>query len=146
MIPNVQRLVASAIRNRRRILLRYDGRERSRVVEPHLLYYGADRTPTLVAYQVRGYHSSRRQGAYWRPFQLGKIDSIYVTEETFIPRQKQGYATVAQMVRGEVVSQVELVPSQYCYFNPTVYGPPTPAYLAATPSQMVRLAAAATRQ
>lgn len=139
MIPNVQRLLTSAIRNRRRVLLRYDGRERSRVVEPHLLYSGSNGM-TLVGYQIRGYHSSRRQGAYWRPFQLGKIDHIYVTDETFTPRQKQGYETVSKVVRGAVVASVEVKPSKYSYFNPAVYGPPRPAYLAATPSLMVRLA------
>lgn len=143
MIPNVKRLVGSAIRNRRRMLIRYDGKERSRVIEPHMLYYSRNGGMNLLAYQIRGYHSSKRKGSYWRPFQLSKIDSIYVTEETFQARQKEGYSAVSKLVRGDNLVSIDTSPDRYCYFNPAMFGPPTPAYLAATPSQMLQLAAKA---
>ncbi len=140
MLPNVQRLIVSAIRNKRCVLIRYDGRSHSRVVEPHLLYQSQDGGLTLLAYQVRGYHSSKRKGSFWRPFQLRKIDSIYVMAELFEPRIQQGYKAVSELIRGSSVARVDVAPSRYNYFNPARYGPPTPAYLAPTPTMMLRLA------
>jgi hypothetical protein len=138
MLPNIKELVGSAIRNKRRLLLRYDGRSHTRVVEPHLLYRAENGTLTMVAYQISGYHSSKRRGTFWRPFQLKKVDSVYVMNDVFEPRIAQGYESVTKLVKGEIMSRLAAEDSPYNYFRPGRYGPPIPAYLSPTPSVVMR--------
>jgi len=140
MLPNVQRLIISAVRNKRRVLIRYDGRSQSRVVEPHLLYRSEAGVVTMVGYQVRGYHSSKRRGSFWRPFQLRKIDGLHVLDEVFDPRLREGYAAVSATIRGTLLTKLETKPNRYTYHSTELQGPPTPAYLAATPTLMIRMA------
>ena len=140
MIPNLYKTIASAIRNKRRIVIRYSGRSLSRVVEPHALFKSEDGDVTLLGYQVRGYHSSKRNDSFWRPFQLRKIDNIHVSQELFEARLSQGYATVARTLKGEILSALECGPDDYRFFDSRIYGPPVPAYLAPTATLMMRLA------
>lgn len=138
MIPNVQHFVAAAIRNKRRLSLLYDGKRKERIVEPHIIYVAEAKILTLLAYQVRGYHSSKRQGSFWRPFQLRKVDAISVTEELFLPREREGYIKVASLIKGETLLRVQHA-DDYMYFNATIYGPPLPVYLATSPSLTLSL-------
>ncbi len=140
MLPNAQRLITSAVRNKRRVLIRYDGRSQSRVVEPHILYRSEAGNLTMVGYQVRGYHSSKRRGSFWRPFQLRKIDSMHVLDEVFEPRLREGYSAVAATIRGALLAKLESKENRYTYLSTELQGPPTPAYLAATPTLMLRMA------
>ena len=133
MLPNAQQLISTAIRNRRRLLIRYGGRTYARVVEPHMLYRARDGVITLIAYQVRGYHSNKRRGTFWRPFRLANIDSIYVTGEMFSPRIRQGYDTVASLINGESIAQVDVRPDEYVFFHRGAYGPPAPTHRATAP-------------
>ena len=128
VIPNVQHIIQAAIRNKRRLVLRYDGRTQFRVIEPHLLYKSGA-VISLLGYQVRGHHSSRRRkDAYWRPFQLRKMDSVLVSDELYEPRLKEGFAKVSTMIRGETLRSITL-DDEISYFNSAVCGPPTPDYL-----------------
>lgn len=140
MIPNLSKMLASAIRNKRRIVIRYGGKSRSRVVEPHALFKSDAGEMGLLGYQVRGYHSPKRNENFWRPFQLKKVDSIYVSQELFEPRLGHGYAAVFRNIRGQVLASVGQQPDEYCFFDARVYGPPVPAYLASTPTLMLRMA------
>jgi predicted DNA-binding transcriptional regulator YafY len=140
MIPNLYKTIASAIRNKRRIVIRYSGRSRSRVVEPHALYKSEDGEVSLLAYQVRGYHSSKRNGSFWRPFQLRKIDAIHVSHELFEPRLSHGYSAVSRSIKGQVMTALECAPDDYRHFDGRISGPPVPAYLAPTPTLMLRMA------
>lgn len=127
MLPNAQQLISTAIRTRRRLLIRYDGYAHARVVEPHMLYRARDGVLTLIAYQVRGYHSNKRRGTFWRPFRLVNIDSVYVTGETFSPRIRQGYKTVSDLINGESIAKVEVTPGDYDFFHRGAYAAPAPA-------------------
>lgn len=127
MIPNVQHMVLAAMRNRRRLVVRYDDRP-SRVIEPHLLYRSKQNVLTLLAYQVRGYHSSKRRGCFWRPFQLGKFDSVVVLKEMFEPRVSEGFHNVCELIQGLILAKVEIVEG-YSFFDPRVQGPRVPTYL-----------------
>jgi hypothetical protein len=146
MIPNLHKTIASAIRNKRRIVVRYNGRSRSRVVEPHVLFKSEDGEVSLLGYQVRGYHSSKRNGSFWRPFSLHKIDNIHVSQELFEPRLGQGYAAVTRSLKGQILAALEYEANDYKFFDPRVAGPPVPAYLAPTPSLMLRMAREASAQ
>lgn len=140
MIPNLYKTIASAIRNKRRIVIRYNGKSRSRVVEPHALFKSEEGEVSLLGYQVRGYHSSKRNGSFWRPFQLKKVDNIHVSQELFEARLSQGYSAVAKTLKGQVLSALEREPDDYKFFDARIYGPPVPAYLAPTPTLMLRMA------
>lgn len=125
MIPNVQHIVSAAVRSRRRLQVHYDRRMAGRILEPHIIYNAEENVLTLLAYQVRGYQSIKRQGPFWRPFQMRKIDHISVIEELFEPRIEAGYFKIAAMVKGEVLLRVQEA-GDYTYFNGDVYGPPLP--------------------
>ena len=92
----------------------------------------------MLAYQVRGYHSSKRRGSFWRPFQLRKIDNITVTDEIFSVRVREGFRNVSKLIRGESLLSARLS-DPYDYFRPEICGPVAPAYLASTPSLMMRI-------
>lgn len=140
MIPHLYKTIASAIRNKRRIVIRYGSRGRSRVVEPHVLLRSEDGDVGLLAYQVRGHHSSRRNGSFWRAFQLKKIEGIHVSPELFAARLGQGYATVAGSLKGEILAALMGEAGEYNFFDDRLQGPPVPAYLAPTPTLMLRMA------
>ncbi len=110
MIDHAPRLIATAIRYRRRLIIRYAGQAHARVIEPHILYRAPDGLMGLVGYLVKGDQddtTDARRGTFWRPFQVQKIERIYVAEDTFTPRERQGFATVKSLLRGEVLAQVE---------------------------------------
>ncbi len=110
MIHNAPRLVAIAIRYRRRLIMRYANQPQARVIEPHILYRAPDGMLGMIAYQLKGNQdetADARRGTFWRPFLLEKIEGIYVAEDTFMPRDRQGYATVKALLRGEVLAQVQ---------------------------------------
>lgn len=140
MIPNLYKTLAAAIRNKRRVVIRYNGRSRSRVVEPHALFKSEEGETSLLGYQVRGYHSGRRNGSFWRPFQLRKIDNIHVSHELFEPRTGHGYAAVSRGIKGQVMTALDGKPDEYRFFDRRIYGPPVPAYLAPTATLMLRMA------
>lgn len=125
MIPNVQLIISAALRNRRRLQVHYDRRVAGRILEPHIIYSSEEGVITLLAFQVRGYSSTKREGPFWRPFQLRKIDHISVTDELFEPRIEAGYFKVAAMVKGRVLLRVQEA-ADYTYLNTDIYGPPSP--------------------
>jgi len=133
VIPNVQHIVAAAIRNKRLLGLFYDGQPHDRFIEPHIIYTSTQEILIVLAYQVRGYHSSKRQDSFWRPFQLRKIDEISVLDELFLPRIGEGYFKVAALIKGQTHLRVNDADA-YMHFSPAIYGPPVPVYIATSPS------------
>jgi hypothetical protein len=129
MLPNLIPTLTAAIRNRRCVTLRYDGRKETRTVEPHLLFR-ATADPkgdvVLVAYQVRGYHSGQREGSFWRPFGLNKIDGLTVTQELFVPRLAYGYEKVLAAIKNEILVRIDPRPTEYTFLGTGIYGPPAP--------------------
>jgi hypothetical protein len=103
----------------------YDRRVAVRILEPHILYASESSVLMLLAFQVKGYHSSSRQGPFWRPFQLRKIDHISVTDELFEPRIEAGYFKVAAVLKGSVVLRVQEA-GEYVFLNTALSGPPSP--------------------
>ena len=125
MIPNVQNILVAAVRCRRRLTLSYDGHMAIRVVEPHIIYTSEENLLMLLAYQIRGYHSSKRHGAFWRPFLARKIEHISIMDDLFEPRVEAGYFKVAAMVKGRILLRVKEA-GDYTYLNTEIYGPPVP--------------------
>lgn len=113
------------MRSRRRLKVHYDGRVAVRLLEPHLIYNSEENVLMLLAFQVQGFHTSKREGPFWRPFQVRKIDHLSVTDELFAPRIEAGYVKVAAMVRGRVLLRVQEA-GEYTYLNRGIHGPPSP--------------------
>lgn len=129
MLPNLSKILETAIRNKRRVLIHYSGVDRNRMVEPHILFRAEDNTSGLIGYQVSGYSSKGRKPPFWRPFQLRKINSIVVLDEIFSPRVEKGFQKVRSLLKGEELMVVDSNPTEYYYFEPRIYGPPVPKQL-----------------
>lgn len=87
-------LLCDAIRDRRIVLITYDGSVRE--VEPHLLGYCAKGNLTLSAWQLSG-----GTGPGWRDFVCAKIINVVATSEVFAgPRPD--YNSSDQTMRGIV--------------------------------------------
>ena len=57
----------------------------------------------------------------------------------FEPRAKEGFHNVCELIQGTLLEKVR-VDEEYSFFEPRVYGPPTPAYLATAPTLTLRIA------
>jgi len=113
VLADTLKFVTSAIQQRRRLAIRYNGQVNLCVIEPHILYRTQDGMLALVAYQKGSYQSSVRRGTFWRPFQLKRIDKIYATDEPFSPRVRQGYETVAALIAGEILAKLDLASDEH---------------------------------
>jgi len=129
VLPNLKKIVTSAILNRRRLLIRYGRKPRTRVVEPYLLFTSDSGASVLLCYQVRGYSSKDRPVPFWRPFQLAKIDHIVPTEEIFTPKNSKDYGAILSLAAGQIQCSIDHTEGDYNYFNPAIYGPPPPGRL-----------------
>jgi len=122
VLADTLKVVTSALQQQRRLAIRYNGHVNLCVIEPHVLYRAQDGMLVLVAYQKGSYLSSVRRGTFWRPFQLRRIENIYVTDELFSPRFRQGYKTVAALIRGEILAGLELTTDGYGTFDQGMRG------------------------
>lgn len=129
MLPNLNKRLETAIRNKRRLLIHYNGMDRSRVIEPHILFRSQDGAPGFVGYQVSGYSSRGREPPFWRPFQFRKIDNLVILEEVFSPRIEKGFRKIRAAIKGEELMVVDITPSEYYHLEPRIYGPPVPEHL-----------------
>jgi len=74
--------IIEAIENQNIIEFYYDGE--LRIVEPHCYGKTTAGNEALRAYQVDGYSSSGKMG--WKMYDLGKVDDIEVSDNTFSTR------------------------------------------------------------
>lgn len=126
MLPNIKQTLCTAIRNRRRVSIRYKNQTVPRILEPHILYDVGGGQLVIECYQVRGYSAGGRTPPFWRPFSLHKINSLNVLDELFSPRIDEGFQNIARLVRGEMICVAAMRASDYFYFNPEIQGPPPP--------------------
>jgi len=123
MIPNAIELIAAAILNKRCVAIHYKDQHQLRIIEPHVLYRTKSNRSVVQSYQIRGHSSGGRVPPFWRPFQVKKISSIQLLDETFTPRVEEGFDKIRKLVAGEVISSVNTGDDEYFYYNPAVYGP-----------------------
>lgn len=107
MLPNILKVLSEAIRDCKRVAIRYHGQREIRVLEPHAMYSN-DRGELVVdAYQVSGYSSAGRPLPYWRPFRLKKISAVSKLEKGFKPRVEAGFSVTKPRYRKGLVAIVE---------------------------------------
>lgn len=107
MIPNILKLLTTAIREKRCVAIRYHDQRHVRVVEPHAIYTHESGELVMDAFQTRGYSSSGRPPPFWRPFRLKKISAISSLKENFETRLKEGYSPDKDKYRNAPVAMVD---------------------------------------
>ncbi len=115
MLPNILKILSEAIRDRRRVAIRYHGQREIRVLEPHAIYTNDRGELVADCYQVKGYSSANRTIPYWRPFRLRKIAAISRLKETFGPRVDAGFGASKPRYRKGLVAIVESSQPSHTY-------------------------------
>jgi predicted DNA-binding transcriptional regulator YafY len=92
MIPNILKLLVTAVKEKRCVAIRYHDQRDIRVIEPHAVYTGEHGEIMVDAFQVRGYSAAGRPPPFWRPFRLKKIASASLMNESFIIRSTEGFS------------------------------------------------------
>jgi len=107
MIPNIMKIMISAIRDKRCVAIRYHDQRHVRVIEPHVIYTHESGELIVDAYQTRGYSASGRPPPYWRPFRLKKINAISILKESFETREQEGFARDKNKYRRGLVAMID---------------------------------------
>lgn len=92
MIPNILKLLVTAVKEKRCVAIRYHDQREIRVVEPHAVYTGEHGEIMVDAFQARGYSAAGRPPPFWRPFRLKKIATASLMNEGFTIRSAEGFS------------------------------------------------------
>ena len=107
MIPNILKVLTTAIREKRCVAIRYHDQRHVRVVEPHAIYTHESGELVLDGFQTRGYSASGRPPPFWRPFRLKKINAISTLKEDFETRAQEGFSHTKDRYRNGLVAIVD---------------------------------------
>jgi len=107
MIPNILKVLTTAIREKRCVAIRYHDQRHVRVVEPHAIYTHESGELVLDGFQTRGYSASGRPPPFWRPFRLKKISAISTLKEDFETRVQEGFSHSKDRYRHGLVAIVD---------------------------------------
>ena len=99
-------VLMAGVKQKRRVAIRYRDQERSRVVEPHVIYTDENREVIADCYQVRGYSAGGRPTPFWRPFRIKKIVEAALLNEPFAPRFREGFSPDKVKYRAGLVAMV----------------------------------------
>ena len=78
----MQGQIVEAIRSMKKMEINYKG-EGNRLVCPHALYVSSTGKTLVDSYQLSGFSNHSEDVPGWRPFDLSKITSLRVLEESF---------------------------------------------------------------
>jgi len=92
MIPNILKLLVTAVKEKRCVAIHYHDQREIRVIEPHAVYTGERGEIMVDAFQVRGYSAAGRPPPFWRPFRLKKIATASLMNESFAVRSAEGFS------------------------------------------------------
>ncbi|MHB8348110.1 MAG: hypothetical protein ACYDHM_13230 [Acidiferrobacterales bacterium] len=91
MTPDILKRLRQSIKEKCCVVLRYDGQQHIRVVEPHVIYTGSDGTVTVGCFQTRGPGNSNAHTATWQILQLRRIESVFLLDIGFKVRIDQEF-------------------------------------------------------
>ena len=101
-MSGTRQTLVSAIRERRVVLLRYEGSPSPRTVHPHVLFRTSTSKECVDAYQISGpTHGGVLPG--WRQFDLEKVHSLATAAERFA--LAPGYDPAATKYRHGIIAQ-----------------------------------------
>ncbi len=81
MFP-IKNEIISAIRSQRKIQINYKN-EGVRLICPHACYVSSTGKTLVDSYQIAGHSNHSEKIPGWRPFDISKITSLQVLEDTF---------------------------------------------------------------
>lgn len=107
MIPNILKLLTTAIREKQCVAIRYHDQRHVRVIEPHAIYTHESGELVMDAFQTRGYSASGRPPPFWRPFRLKKINGISLLKENFETRLQEGFSPQKEKYRNGTIAMID---------------------------------------
>ena len=129
-VPQVAALqvLLAGVKQKRRVAIRYRDQERSRVVEPHVIYTDNQREVVAECYQIRGYSAAGRPTPFWRPFRIKKIAEAALLNESFAPRFREGFSPEKVKYRTSLMAMVGEQTESFVLpgVAPEAAGPPLP--------------------
>ena len=90
-MSDVLQLLIQSIRSRQCAIIRYDGQQAIRVVEPHVIYTHSSGNIIVECLQTRGHSGPDTRFPFWQGFYLKKINSVFLLNIHFEARIKQGF-------------------------------------------------------
>jgi len=100
-------LFSQAIKDQRRVVLRYDDQHLVRIVEPHALYLDENNDIQVDAYQTRSGREGTNSERCWMTFALRKIDSLYHINKIFETRALEGFERTHTRYRKALIAMVK---------------------------------------
>ncbi|MHB8258073.1 MAG: hypothetical protein ACYDHY_07975 [Acidiferrobacterales bacterium] len=91
MAQDILKRLRQSIKERRCTLMRYDGQQHIRVVEPHVIYTDKDGTVLVGCFQTRGPGNAGTRTATWQLLRLSGIESVFLLDIEFKIRIDQGF-------------------------------------------------------
>lgn len=90
-MTGVLKLLIQSIQSRQCAIIRYDGQQAIRVVEPHVIYTHSSGNIIVECMQTRGHSGPDTRFPFWQGFYLKKINSVFLLDIHFEARIKQGF-------------------------------------------------------
>lgn len=90
-MSDVLKLLIQSVRSRQCAIIRYDGQQPIRVVEPHVIYTHSSGNIIVECLQTRGHSGPDTRFPFWQGFYLKKINSVFLLDIHFKVRIKQGF-------------------------------------------------------
>ena len=90
-MSDVLKLLIQSIQSRQCAIIRYDGQQSIRVVEPHVIYTHSSGNIIVECLQTRGHSGPDTRFPFWQGFYLKKINSVFLLDIHFEARIKQGF-------------------------------------------------------
>ncbi|MHB8453735.1 MAG: hypothetical protein ACYDDO_03350 [Acidiferrobacterales bacterium] len=91
MAPDILKRLRQATKERRCAIMRYDGQQQIRVVEPHVIYTDQSGSVLVVCFQTRGHSDPGVSQPCWQTFHLRKIESVFLLDLNFKVRISEGF-------------------------------------------------------
>jgi hypothetical protein len=105
-MSGVLNLLIEAIKTRRCAIIRYDGQQQIRVVEPHVIYTDDADNIVVECMQTRGQSDPDAAFPFWQPFYLKKINSVFLLNIAFEPRLQEGFRPDAESYKKGLLAMV----------------------------------------
>lgn len=91
MTPDILKRLRQSIKERRCTVLRYDGQQHVRVVEPHVIYTDREGVMVVGCFQTRGPGNAGAHAVTWQILQLRRIESVFLLDIGFKVRTDRGF-------------------------------------------------------
>lgn len=120
MIQSITTLLVKAIKEKRRIAIRYRKQQDIRVFEPHAIYTDKQGDVVVDGYQIRGPSKAGRSAPFWRPYRVKNVSAISILKEVFEARTKEGFTPNKPRYSSGLLAIVEQNKPAFVHSAPTL--------------------------